>query len=425
MERGAGNVSTNGMDTRSDSAQGGRRRTGWIALLTAGALMASSLWAVAPAGAASKPATGTLTIEAPGVTVLKKGGDTFAKAKAAQKIAVGDTVQTDATGLAQITFKDGTLTRLDHNTVFTLDELSNKTGSRAVEGTVSAGQTWNRVQKLSESETFEQKGNGATAAVLGTSFLTKCSLPAGAAFRVVKTKKALKKLQKSSRCEFTLVNGKLTLTSLGKAVGLSRGQSVGVDAAGAAGNAISVPPDILFTNPWITSNLALDAQQGVSEATGTATADDLKQSRIEGSWPVVLQVTGTTGFRDLTGGTTRNRTYVFTGSCSGATCSVTLTAQTANGDRVIPLAYADGVYTGTDPDLGVQNCVLDDGTTAVVNGLKNSNTISFTPTSAVPQNGLWRATGIAGTVTETATQVAGAAGQCRTGSATFSLNASR
>ena len=158
-------MSTNGTDTRNESARGGRRKAGWVALVTAGALMASSLWAVAPAGAAAKPATGTLTVEAPGVTVLKKGADSFAKGKPDQKIAVGDTVQTDATGLAQITFKDGTLTRLDHNTVFTLDELSNKTGARAVEGTVSAGQTWNRVQKLSESETFEQKGNGATAAV--------------------------------------------------------------------------------------------------------------------------------------------------------------------------------------------------------------------------------------------------------------------
>ena len=417
-------MSTIGTDTRSESALGGRRRAGWIALITAGALMASSLLAVAPAGAAKGP-SGTLAVETPGVTVLKKGADTFTKGKDDQKIAVGDTVQTDATGLAQITFKDGTLTRLDNDTVFTLDVLSNKTGTRAVEGTVSAGQTWNRVQKLSESETFEQKGNGATAAVLGTAFLTKCSLPAGTAFKAVKTKKALKKLQKSSRCEFTLVDGKLTLTSLGKSVGLNRGQSVGVDAAGAAGNAVTIPPDILFTDPWITSNLQLDAQQGVAEAIGTPTAEDLKQARIEGSWPVVLQVTGTTGFRDLTGGTTRNRTYVFTSSCSGGACTITLTAQTADGTRTIPLTYADGTYTGSDPDLGTQDCLLDDGSIAVPGGIKNSNTISFTPTNAVPQNGLWSATGIGGTVTETATQVAGGAGQCRTGSATFSLTASR
>ena len=139
----------------------------------------------------------------------------------------------------------------------------------------------------------------------------------------------------------------------------------------------------------------------------------------------MLQVTGTTGFRDLTGGTTRNRTYVFTGSCTGGACSVTLTAQTADGTHVIPLAYADGVYSGSDPDLGVQDCVLDDGSIAVPGGIKNSNTITFTPTSAVATNGLWRATGIAGTVTETAAQVAGSAGQCRAGSATFSLTASR
>jgi len=69
--------------------------------------------------------------------------------------------------------------------------------------------------------------------------------------------------------------------------------------------------------------------------------------------------------------------------------------------------------------------VLDNGTVSVVNGLKNSSTISFTPSAAVAEGGLWRATGLSGSVTETATQVAGAANQCQTGTATFALVASR
>jgi hypothetical protein len=402
-----------------------RRRWRVAALATTAALFASSLWAVAPAVAQNKKPTGTLLVEARNVTVLDKGASSFVKAKSNQKISVGDTVQTDPAGLAEIQFKDGSLTRLDHNSIFTLDTLVDKTGKRKVEGTVSAGQTWNRVQQLSETESFEQKGNGATAAVLGTAFATKCALPAGTAFSVVKTRKALKKLKRSTNCQFTLVDGQLQLTSLGKVVGVGRGQSVGVDAAGTAGDAITIPPDILFTDAWITTNLDLDAQAGLAEATGTPTAEDLKQARIEGAWPVELQVTETTGFRDLSGGTTRSRTYTFTGSCSGGSCSITLTRETANGPRTIPLTYSDGVYSGTDPDLGVQNCDLDDGTVSVFNGIRNSGTVSFSASNAVPQAGLWKATGLTGTVTETAEQIAGGAGQCRTGSATFSATASR
>src|SRR4051794_24076511 len=396
---------------------GGRWRS--TAVIAVGALVASLCLMAAPAGAATKP-TGTLTVEAPGVTVLKKGSTDFGKGKTNQKVGIGDTIQTDAAGLAQITFKDGTLTRLDHNSIFTLDKLVNTTGKRQVDGTVSAGQTWNRVQKLSESESFQQKGNGASAVVAGTAFVTKCSLPTGTAFTIVKTKKALKKLQKASKCDFTLVDGKLTLASLGKTVPMSGGQSTTVDAAGNAGDAVTVPPDIFFSNQWITTNLDLDAKAGLDEAKGVPTAENLKRARIDGTWTVSLTVTSTTGFRDLASGTLKTRSYTFNGSSAG----VTLTAQTANGSVAIPLTYADGVYSG-NADLGLQNCELDNGTVAVVNGIHNTQTVSLSATGAVPQSGLWSANALGGTVTENADQVAGAAGQCRTGSATFALTSSR
>jgi len=416
---------------RMGSKRRSRRSLAVVAAATMAVASLSAIGAVgAPAGAAVLGAasnTGTLTVEAPGVTVLKKGTPKFAKAKTAQKLKTGDTVQTDSTGFAEILFPDGSVTRLDSNTVFTLEELATSAGKRQIQGSVSTGQTWNRVQKLSESEgsSFEQKGGGATAAVLGTAFVTKCDLPAGGvAFKVVKTQKALRKLQKATKnCNFTLIDGKLKLTALDKVVNINRGQQVAV-AAGQAGDAEVFPPDILFTDKWILRNLGADAAAGISEASGQPSADDLKQARIEGSWPVTLTVTDSGGFRDLSG--SKNRTYSFAGSCgTGGACAVTLTQETANGTKVIPLTYADGVYTGQDPDLATQNCVLDNGTVSVVNGLKNSSTISFTPSAAVADGGLWRATGLTGTVTETATQVAGAANQCQAGTATFALVASR
>jgi hypothetical protein len=390
------------------------------AAVTAGALIASLCLVAAPAGAAKTKPTGTLTVEAPGVTVLKKGATDFTKGKTNQKLGIGDTVQTDANGLAQLTYNDGSITRLDHGSIFTVDKLVNKTGQRQIEGTVSAGQTWNRVQKLSESDTFTQKGNGASAVVAGTAFVTKCSLPAGTAFTAVKTKKQLKKLQKASKCDFTLVDGKLALSSLGKTVSMTRGQSASVDAAGNAGNAVTVPPDVFYSDQWILTNLDLDAKAGIAEVRGTPTADDLKHARIDGTWSVTLTVSSTTGFRDLSTGGVKTRTYTFAGS-NGA---VTLTAQTANGSVTIPLTYADGVYSG-NADLGTQDCVLNNGAVSVPNGIRNSQTVSINASSAVAQSGLWSANGLGGTVTENADQIAGAAGQCLTGSATFALTSSR
>jgi len=407
------------------SGDRGRIRRGTAIIASLAVAASFSIAAIgAPAGAAvlgqSAAKTGTLTVEAPGVTLLKKGQSKFVKGKTNQKIKTGDTVQTDATGFAEIGFPDGSITRLDNNTVFTLEKLSTQTGAREVEGTVSAGQTWNRVQKLGTGDTFEQKSNDATAAVLGTAFVTKCEFPSGGvAFKVVKTKKALKKLRKATKnCNFTLIDGKLKLTALNKVVDVNRGQQVDVASGGQAGDAEVYPPDILFTDKWILRNLGADSAAGIAEAAGQATAEDLKQARIEGSWPVTLTVTNNGGFRNIG---TRQRTYTFSGSGN----QVTLTRETANGSRVIPLTYADGVYSGTDPDLGVQDCVLDDGSVSVPGGLKNSGTVSFTPTAAVAEGGLWRATELGGTVTETATQVAGAANQCQTGTATFGLSASR
>src|SRR4051794_3933041 len=405
------------VEERGVGTFGGRWRS--TAVITVGALVASLCLIAAPAGAATKP-TGSLTVEAPGVTVLKKGSTGFTKGKTNQKVGIGDTIQTDASGLAELKYSDGSITRLDHGSVFTIDKLVNKTGQRQVQGTVSAGQTWNRVQKLSENGTFQQKGNGATATTVGTAFVTKCSLPAGTAFTVVKTKKQLKKLQKASKCDFTLVDGKLALTSLGKNVAMTAGQSTSVDASGNAGDAVTVPPGIFFSDQWITTNLDLDAKAGIDEARGTPTAENLKRARIDGTWTVTLTVSSTTGFRDLANGGVKTRTYTFNGSSSG----VTVTAQTANGSVVIPLAYADGVYSG-NADLGVQNCELDNGTVAVVNGIHNTQTVSLSATGAVPQSGLWSANALGGTVTENADQIAGAAGQCLTGSATFALTASR
>lgn len=379
----------------------------------------------AAAGVGPKANAGRLTVETRGVTVLKKGASAFVKARNNQSVKAGDTVQTDVTGYAEILFPDGSVTRLDHSTVFAIHALATTKGTRQIEASVTTGRTWNRVQKLSESEgsTFRQRGGGATAAVLGTGFLTVCSPAPDTTLAVVTTKKALRQLQQAPQsCTFTLVDGKIELTTPEQVVEVNPGQQVQV-VDGTAGEPEVIAPDILLADPWVTRNLAADANAGIVEPKVAPTPDDLLRASIEGAWSVTLTVTNPGDFRNLADPLIR--AYSVASDCTSGECLLILTAQTANGTRVIPLTYTDGVYAGRDPGLGTQDCVLDDGTVAVPSGLANALTLTFTTTDAVDENGVWRATALSGTVTETAIQIAGDPDQCRAGTATFALIASR
>lgn len=134
--------------------------------------------AAAFAGGNEPPeAVATLQIDADNVEVRKAGKDDFKAAKDEQQVNEGDTIRTDATGKAEVQYDDQSYTRLDENTTFTIVSLTDDEGNRQVEGSLDTGRTWNRAEGLTESESFEQSGAGATAAVQGTAFLIECTSP--------------------------------------------------------------------------------------------------------------------------------------------------------------------------------------------------------------------------------------------------------
>jgi len=147
-----------------------------IVFVTGGAAgAASSVEAPASSAAQSaKKAVATLTIIEPSASVQRKGNDEFKPATDGQRLRVGDTVQTDATGFAQINYTEDSFTRLDVNTTFTIVSLSDDEGNRKIKGSLDTGRTWNRTSALTESESFEQEGAGATAAVVGSAYLVTC-----------------------------------------------------------------------------------------------------------------------------------------------------------------------------------------------------------------------------------------------------------
>src|SRR5262245_13428950 len=117
----------------------------------------------------------TLKVEAQNVTVKKAGADSFKPAKDGQSLRQGDTVQTDATGRAEVDYSDEAYTRLDVNTTFKIVKLTGEQGERQIEGGLESGRTWNRTEAITQSGSFEQSGGGAVAATTGTAFSVECT----------------------------------------------------------------------------------------------------------------------------------------------------------------------------------------------------------------------------------------------------------
>jgi len=155
--------------TRNHSMRGTRA----LSLLVVGVLTAGALALAAPAAGAAETLA-KLKITGDSVQVKQKGKSSFVDAKEGMALKQGDTIKTDATGLAEIDYTDGSLTRLANSTVFTISVLTNDKGGRQTQGTLSVGETWNRAAKVSETGSFEVKAGGTTAAVQGTAFVARC-----------------------------------------------------------------------------------------------------------------------------------------------------------------------------------------------------------------------------------------------------------
>ncbi len=109
------------------------------------------------------------------VAVEQAGTTTFTPGTNNEQLHVGDTIQTDTVGLAEIDYATNAYTRLDVNTTFTIKKLTDNQGNRQIDGGLTSGETWNRTAELTQSESFQQDGGGVTAAVSGTAFVVDCT----------------------------------------------------------------------------------------------------------------------------------------------------------------------------------------------------------------------------------------------------------
>jgi hypothetical protein len=142
--------------------------------LVVGVLAFGTIAITGVAAGAADSALAHLKITADNVSIKKAGKTSFVAAKDGMALKQGDTIKTDATGLAEIDYTDGSLTRLANNTVYKLTVLTDEQGGRQTTGTLSVGQTWQRAAKQTETGHFDVKAGGTTAAVEGTAFVAEC-----------------------------------------------------------------------------------------------------------------------------------------------------------------------------------------------------------------------------------------------------------
>jgi hypothetical protein len=183
-----------------------------------------------------------LTITSDLVEVQRAEGKRFKPARDGQALREGDTVRTDATGRAEIEYDDQSFTRLDVDTTFTIVTLTDDEGDQTIKGSQETGRTWNRVEALTESESYEVEGAGATAAVGGTAFVVDCTVSPTCEFLAV--------------VDVTKVTGKSTVHSLGPG-------NVVQALDGNLGELLYRSIVELIGDDWVQVNLTLDWFRGI------------------------------------------------------------------------------------------------------------------------------------------------------------------
>lgn len=202
-----------------------------LALLLVGAVL------IFTGGEASAKQIATLHLFGGTVDVRQGGSGDFQPATEGASLHEGDTVRTGPAGRAYIVYFDGSLTRLDYDTTFTLvtlETLNNASDSKVIEGKQGEGSSFHRVAELTDAESrFEIETPTATASIQGTVYAL---------------------IVEGGVTTVAVVDGVVQTTGAGGSVTVPAGMMVSVDASGSIGAVQNLSADMLST-PWLSFNL--------------------------------------------------------------------------------------------------------------------------------------------------------------------------
>lgn len=138
-----------------------------LAVILALAVLVASVALAAVASLSSvAPATAVLTVFVGGAEIQRAGSAARTAGRTGDRLVTGDTVVTGPASKAQLTFPDGSVSRLDSETQVTIATAGQQTALAQ-----AGGLTWNRVRQLTGGAGFRIDGPNHTAAqVRGTEF---------------------------------------------------------------------------------------------------------------------------------------------------------------------------------------------------------------------------------------------------------------
>ena len=204
-----------------------------LALLLVGAVLIFS------GGTASAKQFATLRLLA-GQVAVQRGNGAFETGQDGTSLREGDTVRTGPDGRASIEYFDGSLTRLDFDTSFTLvtlETLGDAAASTVIEGSQAEGNSYHRVAELTDARSrFEIETPTATASVHGTGYAL---------------------LVDEGSTTIAVVEGVVAARGSTGAVEIPAGEMAVVGTDGVVGTIQAIPLELL-EGDWLMFNLCAD-----------------------------------------------------------------------------------------------------------------------------------------------------------------------
>jgi len=103
------------------------------------------------------------------VLVLKKGQKRMSKGTFNMNLYNGDKVKTQAESRCEIKFNEGSIVRIDEQSIYTIHKAEENAKKKEVESELSIGRLWANIKKLARStDKWNLRGPSAVVAVRGT-----------------------------------------------------------------------------------------------------------------------------------------------------------------------------------------------------------------------------------------------------------------
>ena len=118
---------------------------------------------------ADKGAVGKVTFPLGNVLILSTGERQFRQATFNMPVQNGDKIETRKKSRCELTFVDGSVVRIDEQSIYTVEKAIVDKESKQVESKLSIGKIWANIKKLvSANDSWKLKSPAAVVAVRGT-----------------------------------------------------------------------------------------------------------------------------------------------------------------------------------------------------------------------------------------------------------------